>query len=483
MLGVSTIEEVWNARDSLRPATVPLPFGADADPFALLGGRTFDELKSQIVADGDVGPLKGQMPEFELLTGSEATLVKQGQVPDEQMTQQPFAERRMIRPPATCNSEKLRLGLVERGQLGIIAKRRWSAEDADSDIPPWDEEFRGNPLVAGLEVPERHVRRAYGSGTAQGGVYLDMQEYEVFEPVGLNANLALEEVLIYNAAKQERTAAALEKYVNDMLSVRSPGVVWYERYFMGGAVYEQVPSTRPGTSLHHTTGGWHMPKPAWAPSGMESGGRDSLRRLEGRANTTFITGGVYRGLMDYSGGAGTTLYARTAFIFKRFPITSKTVYKILAGGADYDYEGTALGPYAAGMSADFSVPDLDADETLYALQLAPVTWSFGTQIPCEYKEYTIEEPQSLFARNAVAFAAAAAVVPPKAKYQCFDGIAIDVGYVFARPNMTKANERQGGGRPSVHPSDLKPCMDNQAITKSLAAPPIDFFVNFDREHN
>jgi hypothetical protein len=413
-------------------------------------------------------------------------------VPDEQLSQQPWAERRKIRPPGTCNDKVLRLGLIERGQMGIIAKRR-HYEDED-DMLEADMEFPADPRLAppaggGLVVPERFVRRGYGASTGAGARYIDMQEYEVYEPVGFNANMALEEVIIYNAKRAGGGANWATEYVDDMLTYRTPAAVWHDRFFLGGPCYEQVPSTKPGTSLHHTTGGWHMPKPAWAPSALQSGQPDSLRRLAGQANTTFITGGLFENMLDYSAGEGTTLMARSAFVFKRFPITSKKIYKILSGAADYDYEGSATGPYAAGLTGDFSLPDLAEDEVLYALQLAHVSWSFGTRIPMDYLTYKIEEPVAAYKARVpappplVAGAPAPPPRPPKRKYECFDGITLELGFVFARPNQTRANERIGCGKPTVSPADLQPCSDNQALRSSLATPPINFFVNFDREHN
>ena len=88
--------------------------------------------------------------------------------------------------------------------MGIIAKRR-HYEDED-DMLEADMEFPADPRLAppaggGLVVPERFVRRGYGASTGAGARYIDMQEYEVYEPVGFNANMALEEVVIYNAKR------------------------------------------------------------------------------------------------------------------------------------------------------------------------------------------------------------------------------------------------------------------------------------------
>jgi hypothetical protein len=77
-LSVGTFEQVWGIRDSLRPPTVSFPFGADSDPFNLLGGRSFAELRSQIVSDDNVGTLRGELPQFDLLTGPDARVVNQG---------------------------------------------------------------------------------------------------------------------------------------------------------------------------------------------------------------------------------------------------------------------------------------------------------------------------------------------------------------------------------------------------------------------
>ena len=463
LLAREAVAQVYANRDSYRAPTVgnPLDGSAARNPFKLLG-RGVDTLQSQTYADPDVGALRGSIAQIRgQVPREKATFVPDGDVPTDQASNVPSSVRRTLKPATTTDPSLLKLGVPEERQFCIIQKptvideaNPFESEVARKDgVTPLFDAIRGLRARAPAGDPSR-----FGTTSPQSSVYLDMQEYPAFDIVGLNAELALQEVLLYN---HHHTARTMDQYYADMLRLRTPAAIWHENYFVDGVVHEIQPSGRPGRTV---TGPLFGISTSGAGKSPQQGG-DPARILSSVLLANVINHGQ-EDIYNYPMECGANEGARLSFIFKRYPITHETTYRILAAPQDYLYERTGHpGPIQQGLTNEFT-PAIPKGVTLYALQLAVLAWSPGTYVPMDYLTYSVPHIDH----------------PDQEPWERFDGISIDLGHIFFRARRAEANAIGRTMGTSLRPDELRPFTDNPAL-RSQMLPPLQLFISFNNVHN